>query len=233
MRIYTRILIVALFSILIMDASAQNAGIKIASNWANASLNQGDSEDPIDNQTLITPKLGFIFETPVYKSLFIQTGLYASASGYRYDAKRLVDDENGDPYEVDSKERPILLYIDLPVNFGYKHAVSDELSIFGMVGPVFRYLAYSTHTFKVSGEWDNESTKVEIGGEEKEPFKNFDMGLNIEAGVQYDRFEFSLYYMPSFSNILNDDLIPEGSDAQWKNYSFGLGVGFLFGQIDK
>lgn len=231
MRIYTRILIVALFSIFIMDASAQNAGIKIASNWANASLNQGDSEHPIDNKMLITPKLGFVFETPVYKNLLIQTGLFASISGYRYDSKRFVNDENGDPYEIDSKERPILLYLDLPVNFGYKHAVSDELSIFGMVGPVFRYLAYSTHTYKINGEWDNETTKIEVDGEEKELFNKFDIGLNIEAGVQFDRFEFSLYYMPSFVNIYNDEVIPEDSDYKWTNYSFGVGFAVLFGSI--
>jgi len=48
----------------------------------------------------------------------------------------------------------------------------------------------------------------------------------------YDRFKFSLYYMPSFSNILNDEILPDGSDAQWKNYSFGLNVAVLFGPVE-
>ncbi len=233
MRIFTRILIIALFSIIVMDVSAQKAGFKFGSVWANANLLDDDGSKPTtDHKMLITPKIGFIFETSIYNNIFLQTGLFATVSGYRWDSERLIEDENGDPYEVDSKDRFMLIYLDLPVNFGYKHPISDKLSIFGMAGPVFRYLTYSTYAYKVNGEWDNETTNVDLGDGEKELFKKFDIGLNIEAGVQYDRFEFSLYYSPSFSNIINDDLIPEGSKAKWKNYSFGVSVAILFGQIN-
>ena len=63
-------------------------------------------------------------------------------------------------------------------------------------------------------------------------FKTFDIALNIEAGVQYDRFKFSLYYKPSFSNIFSDEFIGEDSDVHWKNYSFGVNVAVLFGPIE-
>jgi hypothetical protein len=109
---------------------------------------------------------------------------------------------------------------------------SDKFGIFGMIGPTFRYLAYSTWSYKVNGEWDNESTKVDIDGEEKSLFKNFDFALNIEAGVQYDRFKFSLYYAPSFSNIFSDDFLADGSNDSWKNYSFGVNVAILFGPME-
>jgi hypothetical protein len=159
-----------------------------------------------------------------------------SLNGYRYDDTREVEDENGNMVDVESLERPLLLYISLPVNIGYKHNTSDKFGIFGMVGPVFRYLAYSTHTFKVNGEWDNETTKIEVDGEEKPAFKNFDFALNIEAGVQYDRFKFSLYYAPSFSNIYSNDILdvlPDNANASWKNFSFGVNVAILFGQLEQ
>jgi len=232
MRNFARVLLIALFSIMLMNVSGQNVGIKFGSVWSKANLKYDVAADEPDQQFLILPQLGVIFETPIYNGLFLQTGIMASVNGYRYDSKRMVDDESGNPIEVDSKERPILFYLSLPVDFGYKHMTSDKFGIFGMVGPVFRYLAYDTHSFKVNGEWDNESTDIEIDGEKKALFKSFDFALNIEAGVQYDRWKFSLYYNPGFTNIFNDDVIPDGSNAAWKNYSFGVNVAILFGTIE-
>jgi hypothetical protein len=232
MRTFTRIFIIALFSIIIMDASGQNVGFKVASSWTNAKLTPSDNG--LDKKAQVAPKLGFIFETPIYKGLFLQTGLYASLSGFRYKDTVSFEDEEGNTYDIESKNKYILVYLDLPVNFGYKHAVSDELSIFGMAGPVFRYLTYSTYAYQINGEWDNEPTDIGEGDDKIEFFNKFDIGLNIEAGVQYDRFEFSIYYMPSFSNIMSDDVqkLAE-SGASWKNNSFGVGFAVLLGDIKK
>ena len=218
-KIASLILIVLMTSI-VLDTTAQNAGIKFGSVWSKANLKADESDELPDQKFLISPQVGVIFEAKIYEGLFLQTGLMASLNGYRYEADfRTVKDENDNDVPVESIERPILLYMSLPVNFGYKHMTSDKFGIFGMVGPVFRYLAYSTWSYKVSGEWDNEATNEEIDGEEKSIFKSFDFALNIEAGVQYDRFKFSLYYAPSFSNIHNDELLPDDSDDHWKNYS--------------
>ncbi|RLD35379.1 MAG: hypothetical protein DRI83_06870, partial [Bacteroidetes bacterium] len=211
MRTLTRIFIIALFSIIIMDASGQNVGFKVASSWTNAKLTPSD--DGLDRKAQVAPKLGFIFEMPVYKGLFLQTGLYASLSGYRYKDTVSFTNDEGSTYDIESKNKYILLYLDLPVNFGYKHEIGDNLNVFGMLGPVFRYLTYSTHAFQINGEWDNESTSFGEGDNKKELFKDFDIGLNIEAGVQFDRFEFSIYYMPCFSNIYSDDVIEHADNG--------------------
>ena len=231
MRNFSRILLLALFSLMIMNVSGQNFGIKFGSVWSNVNLDYDDGSELPDQQFLISPKLGVIFETPIYKGLFLQTGIMASLNGYRWDSQRTYTNDTT-TITTPSKERPLLIYLTLPVNIGYRHMLNDDFGIFGIVGPHFRYLAYDTHTFKVDGEWDNESTDIEINGEKKPLFKNFDFALNIEAGVQYDRWRFSLYYNPSFTNIFNDDIIPDGSNAQWKNYSFGVNVAVLFGPLD-
>jgi hypothetical protein len=230
MKNFIQVLIIAFFAIIVFNVNGQNVGFKIGSDWSNANLKHGDTASSLDKQYLIAPKIGVIFETPIYNGIFLQTGLMVSLSGFRFDDKRTIDDSDGNPVIVDSKERPILLYLDLPVNFGYKHPVSDRLSVFGMVGPVFRYLTYSTWTYLVDGEWDNESTKIEDAeGKEENLFNSFDIGLNVEAGVQFDRFQFGLYYAPSFSNIYNEDVA--GKDASWKNYSFGVTFSALLGEI--
>ena len=233
MKKIASLILVALMTTFILDVSAQNAGIKFGSVWSRANLKADEGVELPDQKFLISPQVGVIFETTLYEGLILQTGLMASLNGYRYEGIRPVADENGDSVYVTSTERPILIYISLPVNIGYKHMTSDKFGIFGMVGPVFRYLAYSTWSYKASGEWDNEATNIEMeDGEEKSIFNTFDFAINIEAGVQYDRFKFSLYYAPSFTNIYSDDLLNLSPDSQWKNYSFGVNVAVLFGPIE-
>jgi len=193
---------------------------------ANANLKGGDVEAPtVDNKLLIAPKLGFIFDTQLYEGIFLQTGIFSSISGYRFDDIRW-DDEV--PY--DSKEVVFLWYLEFPLNIGYKHQLNDNLHIMGMTGPVFRYLTYSTIAFKVENDWDNEPTHIGEGSDKIEFFNNFDFGLNIEAGVQFKRYQFTFYYTPGFTNIYNDDFV--GDVASWKNYSFGFNIAILFGKVE-
>lgn len=200
-------------------------------NMANASLKDGDSTAVEDNKILFAPRIGFTFETPVHENIFIQTGIFVTASGYSFDSKRYIDGEDFTVEEVDSKEKFVLLYLELPVHAGYKYELSDNASVFGMLGPVFRFMPYSTLAFKIDGEWDNEVTHFGEGDDKIEMFNKFDMGLNIEAGIQVDRVQFSLFYNPCFINIFNDELM--GPDAKWKNYNFGINFAVLFGNVEQ
>lgn len=229
MKSLTKILVIAILSIMVFNGHAQNAGFKFGLNMANANLKNADGTSETDNKLLFAPRIGFTFETPVYNEVFIQTGLFVTASGYTYESERIPDPYENPEVSIESTEKFILLYLELPVNVGYKYALNDQTSLFGMVGPVFRYLTYSTLAFKIDGEWDNEETHLGEGDDKIELFDNFDFGLNIEIGAQIDRYQFSMFYSPSFTNIANEDLA--GTDASWKNYCFGLNVGILFGEI--
>jgi hypothetical protein len=63
-----------------------------------------------------------------------------------------------------------------------------------------------------------------------EGFKNFDLGLNILAGVQLTSgLTFSINYTPGLSNIYNgaedlEDMIK----MKWKNTVVGFSVGYMF-----
>ena len=229
MKNLVKIFIIAFLSIIVFEASAQHGGFKFGLSMANANLKGGDVTSPtIDNKLLIAPKVGFIFDTPLYEGLFLQTGIFTAVSGFRYDDTRDVEDNNG-LIAVDSKEMLFLLYLEFPLDFGYRHQLNDNLQVMVMAGPVFRYLTYSTIAYKTGNDWDNEPTHVGEDHNKIEFFDNFEIGLNIEAGVQFKRYQFTLYYNPGFTNIYNKDFTTE---AEWKNYSFGLNIAILFGSMD-
>ena len=233
MKNLLKILIIAFLSIIVFEAHAQHGGFKFGLSMANANLKGADDTAPtIDNKLLIAPKVGFIFDTPLYEGLFLQTGIFTAISGFRYDTTRFVEDDNVE-IEVNSKEMPFLLYLEFPLDIGYRHQINDNLLAMVMAGPVFRYLTYSTFAYKTGNDWDNEPTHDGEDHNKIEFFDNFEIGLNIEAGVQFKRYQFTMYYNPGFTNIYSKDYKDiEGDDIEWKNYSFGLNIAILFGSMD-
>lgn len=230
MKNLIRILMITLLSLIVFNTYAQQGGFKFGLNMANINLKEADGLMDTGSETLIAPRLGFIFDTPVHEDIFIQTGIFVTASGCSFDSERPEEGEDNTIDWVESREKFILLYLELPVNAGYKYEVNDDVSLFGMLGPVFRFMPYSTLAFKTDGDWDNEVTHMGEGDDKMEMFNKFDFALNLEVGAQVDRFQFSLFYSPSFTNVFNDEMF--GPDASWKNYNFGLNIGILFGNTD-
>lgn len=221
-------LIVAFLSALVLGSfslMAQSGGIKVGVHFANMSVKPSSAADLIKNQrSLISPRFGFIYEMPVYQGVFFQTGINVSAKGYKFDSNRTIDGK-----KFDSQEYNLISYVDLPLQFGYKFDVG-VVKLFGMTGPVFNYAVYTTNLYKADGEYDNDHQSV--GTSTGDNFKPFDFNWNIEGGLQYSHFQFSLFYSYGFSNVQNKPDQPAFNDLSMKNSLFGLNIAILFGNIE-
>lgn len=219
---------VAFLSALVLGSfslMAQSGGIKAGVHFANMSVKPAAAADLIKNQrSLISPRFGFIYEMPVYQEVFFQTGINVSAKGYKFDSKRTINGK-----DFDSQEYNLIGYVDLPLQFGYKFDVG-VVKVFGMTGPVFNYAVYTTNLYKADGEYDNDHQS--IGASNADAFKPFDFNWNIEGGLQYSHFQFSLFYSYGFSNVVNKPENKPFTDFSMKNSLFGLNIAILFGNID-
>lgn len=225
MKSLVKILAVALLTLIVYGTQAQHGGFKIGLNMSNATIKDDGKKVDQDQSLLYSPRVGFYYDGPIYENVFMQTGLYGSISGFTSKYKETEEEET-----FDVTEKMIMIYIEIPVSFGYKYPINEKTSVFGMFGPVFRFLPYSTLAYKINdSDWDNDPTHEEEGSDKVEWFKKFDLALNIEVGVQYDRFQFSFFYNPSMLDVLNDDFM--GAESTWKNYCFGFNVGILFGKM--
>lgn len=205
-----------------MAFSQVKGGFKMGCDFSNISWYNNtweiDKNDLLETKRLITPRLGFILQVGIVDNLFIQTGVFGTSKGFRYDGVRNINEK-----DYDSKEYQIMLTLDIPVNVGYKLDL-DAVKIFGMLGPNLSYGMYATELYKADGEYDN--VHQTVGNEITDTFKPINFGLNIEAGVEVDRFQFSGFYTLGFSQ-----LSPTNMDDIKANV-FGITAAILFGKVD-
>lgn len=213
------IVIIASISWNVSNAQVQG-GFKMGVDFSNQvwTFDGENINDELNTKRLISPRVGFIIEVPINDFLFVQSGLFGSFNGFRYDGERKIDGK-----VEDSKEYELLLLVDLPINFGYKYDLGD-VKLFGMAGPVISYSAYATLAYKAGNEWDNENQT--IGTSNLDTFKPWSFGVNIEGGVEVSMFQFSIFYKQGLSNLTGAD------DMKIKANVFGLAAAIKFGKVN-
>ncbi len=206
--------LIAVFSFNNLNAQVKG-GFKLGADFSRLNM---DYDDDFNDETkrLISPRLGFIIEVPVNDFLFVQAGVFGTAKGWRISEK-----DAGETF----KAFMILGAIDIPIQFGYKYDLG-AIKLFGMAGPVISYNVYSTFAIKLGDEdWDNDNS-FKIGNSEADFFKPLNMGVNVEAGVELNRFQFSAFYMQGLSNLNTQD-----GDKYTTNV-IGLTAAIKFGRVD-
>ncbi|NQU35361.1 MAG: outer membrane beta-barrel protein [Bacteroidetes bacterium] len=217
-----------LIAIVILISSSWNisnaqvrAGFKMGCDFSKMKLTPGDgytSQAP-DFKRLISPRIGFIIEVGLTENLFLQGGVFGSAKGVRYDSVREISKK-----EYDSKEYEIILGIDVPINFGYKYDLGGA-KLFAMAGPVLTYGLYCTNLYKADDEYDNDHQT--FGNNITNDFRALNIGINVEGGVEVDRFQFTVFYTQGISNIS-----PVSEIVIAKTNVFGFTAAIKFGSID-
>ena len=112
----------------------------------------------------------------------------------------------------------------------YNYLVSDEFKIYAGLGPVIgiavggKYVAKVKWTEDGGKDSDKEIENVSFGSnEDRDDFKRLDLGLMIQAGVQYDQFKFGFFYDQGLMNIS-----PYSKNGYTvKNRAFGLSVAYV------
>jgi len=215
------VIMVAAFSINTLNAQVKG-GFKIGVDLSNirGEMPYGSTfKEAYDSKRLISPRLGFIIEVPVNDYLFFQAGLYGTLKGMRYNDEIEIDNK-----WYDTKDYQLLIAVDFPINFGYKYDLGGA-KIFGMAGPVISYNTYATVLYKPEGkDWDND--KQSVGNTIFDDFKLLNFGVNIEGGVELDRFQFSLFYTQGISNLSNNSIATITTNV------FGLAAAIKFGKVD-
>ena len=217
MRKVLLILVLALFTTA-SGLKAQNLGFTAGVSFSNVSFSGSDAPvfDSVNKVPLISPRVGFLYMHPVSDQFFFQTGVFASAKGYK------IKNEDADFTAF----YPVL-YVDVPLQFGYTYDFGGA-KLRAMTGPYLGLATYTQYAYKVSGEWENEERTIGDGSEPTDLYKPFDFGWNIEAGVEVNRFILTGYYSLGLIDVLaiDDDA---NLDVQGKNNVFGINLSILFG----
>lgn len=180
----------------------------------NVSTLTGDVEDV---NSRIGFNVGVSLDIPLLQSLYLQTGLYATQKGFKYD-------ETDDGVTYEEKANP--LYLQIPILASYRYNFSDATQLQVNFGP---YLAYGiAGKYKESGSYSNASVEHEYDyfGDDDDQFgaKRFDCGLMVGAGVTVSKFYIGCAYEFGLTNIFDS----EDDDYSVKNGNFMVNVGYNF-----
>ncbi len=156
-------------------------------------------------------RVGVIADGILTKHLYLQPELLFVMNGYKQQTIK------GDAdYQINT--------IEVPVNVAYKLGVPGENTLFFGLGPYAAINLFGTKKFtNVAGS--DPSGAINIGSDERDDIRMFDVGLGCFAGNQFKKGLFiRFFYQAGFAN-----LSPTGdSDNRLRNRNSGVVVGYFF-----
>lgn len=172
-------------------------GIRAGMNLSNFC---GDYTDELDSR--IGFNIGVSLDIPLMQSLYLQTGLYATQKGAKYE----------DDYEEETYNP---LYLEIPVLASYRYNFSDATQLQINFGP---YIAYGlSGKMKYEDKYDSEKEEEDFFGD---GIKRLDIGLQVGAGVTFNKFFVGCAYEFGLTDISDDGNI--------KNSNFMINIGYNF-----
>ena len=194
--------VVALMATCTLSAQDLRFGLTGGLNFANLHFSQTNSSDGY-----LGINLGIKAEYDL--SSVIEEGFYA-------DARLLYTLKGGRWASLHQN----LSYLELPLNFGYSYSLTNDVKIFGGLGP---YLAYGIAGQNVSKK-DGIKVKTPAFGD---IYKRFDIGLNYNVGVElYDEWQIFIGFEHGLRNA-NKSAV-EGETLKMHPLNFYIGCAYMF-----
>lgn len=162
------------FTIPILTFS-QHFGFKVGVNRSIFSVSDNQDESKFEKNYAF--QIGAIYERPLSKTLFINSGALFSTKGSAIEP-RTASSQN---YKV--------RYFQVPINLMFKYEFEDVL-LFVSTGPYFAY-AISGKIKGVSSSSTEYTKSIDFGNAE-DCFNHFDYGFNFSIGVQLNNCQVSI-----------------------------------------
>ncbi len=218
-KIFLAALLSAIFAV---GAMAQyRPGIIVSAGYQGANISNMK-----DTKIASGARVGVALDFAVYNSgnmqLSIQPGLNFSMKGA---SLNLTDNK---------KATTSLYYLDLPILANLRFAAGNGINAFVNAGP---YLAYGVGGKNKSGNQSDSTNpfkKTKIAGKEISAFNPFDWGLQVGAGVEYNRVMLGIGTQIGLYDITTNydydlPLVGKGTVGDVnKNTSFFVSVGYRF-----
>ncbi|MBC8486945.1 MAG: PorT family protein [Bacteroidetes bacterium] len=208
MKNTVKILTIAVLFAISYQSFAQTFGIKAGLNLANMTIK--DDEETYSDDLKMRPgfNVGGMVEITLVNDLSLQSGLFISQKGYKYE------------FDDNWKGSVSLLYAEIPVTAKYTFDVG-KVGIYGETGPYFGMGL--TGWYKSEFEGEKDSDNIVFGKDED--FKLLDIGIRFGAGVEISSVQIGLYYDLGLANISHDD----SGGYKMTNKVLGFTVGYWFG----
>lgn len=141
------------------------------------------------------------FNKPISSGVYWGSGLVFGNKGYKFS-------------EGDYEDKLATAKLELPVNFGYKYALTDEIQLDGHIGGFINYDLFGKETVSEG----DESLEAKIG--DMDSYNRLGYGLQFGIGVWYQKLNFNITYQKGLAKMWEDTKIYE---SNWM-----LSIGYAF-----
>lgn len=212
MKKLSDILLIILFLILVLSASAQD--LYIQGGYSLTSMGPLPDLDYPEGKTTMKNgmHLGLTLEIPLSKKFSIMTSAQLTTKGWKHTYSEKYSEDLGS-YSIFTEqthsEESTLIFMDLPLNFQYRIPLSWKNSIYIMAGPYLgiglsgetKYNSYYRQTSTIEDPYSYKSQGTyKMGG----PFERIDMGHTVGAGFQHKDLRLGMSYDFGVSPFVTD-----------------------------
>ncbi len=172
--------------------------IKAGANIANVSVDGGNGPDAIFGYNV-----GIAFDRPIGSNgVFWNSGLLLATKGWKYK----YSDSDGDYEEKLNANK-----LEIPVTFGYKYKVNDDIAIDARIGGFANYDVFGKYKEKYDG--GEESYNLD----DLDDYDRFSAGVQFGVGGWYQKLNFNITYQ--------NGLVKQ-NESKEKNWMISLGYAF-------
>ena len=212
MKNTTKVLLIIMISMLSFQSYAQSFGVKGGLSLANMLIE--DEDETMSDEFSMKPgfHVGGFIDYSLSDFLSVEASLLLNTKGFKW--------EDGD-YIMKFK----LLYLDIPIALKASYNLSDNLTMYGAVGP---YLGIGL-SGKAKSEYDGETDEENIewgNNEDEDDLKRFEFGATFGGGVEIGAIQVGISYDLGLANI--SSYTDYGSTI--KNRVLKFSVGYKFGK---
>lgn len=177
-----------------------NAGTSISNTYVG-------SEHNADIGVKVGYQFGISADYVLPSNLYFQSGLVFASKGAKYDQHDskipLLDYYTETPMTSFIDEQSVSvnpIYLQVPINVGYKFELNNDLSVNIAGGPYLSYGVGGKATLEeVNNEGHTEKNKQNVFG--KDGWKRFDAGFNVQLGAEYNKFSVNFGYNFGMVNV--------------------------------
>ena len=173
--------------------------VKAGMNIANVSVDEGEGPD-----ALVGYNVGIAFDRPIGGSgAFWSSGLQLATKGFKFKY-----DEGGYDYELKLNANKL----ELPLTFGYKYGINDDLAVDARLGGFVNYDLFG----KLKAKEDGDEESIDLG--DIEDYDRLGAGIQFGLGVWYQHFNLNISFQKG--------LIEQYEGMKEKNWMISLGYAF-------
>ena len=212
MKNTTKVLLIIMISMLSFQSYAQSFGVKGGLSLAN--MLAEDEDETISDEFSMRPgfHVGGFIDYSLSDFLSVEASLLLNTKGFKWE-------------ESDYIMKFKLLYLDIPIALKASYNLSDNLTMYGAVGPYFG-IGLSG---KVTDEYDGETDEDDIewgNNEDEDDLKRFEFGATFGGGVEIGAFQVGISYDLGLANISSYT----DYESAIKNRVLKFSVGYKFGK---